>query len=97
MPPSNAEPWHTASMKPEVLYELLVEVEKEDPVEFSGLPFDADDLRRLACLNVSEMLQHRVGEPAEERELIMAATVVRLVLENLVLHARIAILDQEQA
>lgn len=84
-------------MKPEVLYELLVEVEKEDPVEFSGLPFDADDLRRLACLNVSEMLQNRVGEPAEERELIMAATVVRLVLENLVLHARIAILDQEQA
>lgn len=82
-------------MKPEALFELLTEVEKEDPIDFSGLPFDADDLRRLACLNVSEIMTHWADEPAAERELIMAAAVVRLVLENMVLHARIAILNQE--
>lgn len=36
------------------------------------------------------------GEPAADaRELIMAATVVSLVLENMVLNARIAILNRE--
>ncbi|HQR60131.1 MAG TPA: hypothetical protein PLH03_02065 [Methylophilaceae bacterium] len=82
-------------MKPEALLDLLAEVEKEDPIDFSGLPFEADDLRRLACLNVSEMMEHWTGAPAAERELILAATVVRLVLENMVLNARIAILAQE--
>ena len=53
-------------MKPEPLFDLLAEVEKEDPVDFSGLPFDADDLRRLACLNVSEMMEHWVDAPAAE-------------------------------
>lgn len=79
-------------MRPEVLYELLTEVEKGDPLDFTGLPFEPDDLRRLACLNVAEILQHWQGESTEECELIMAATMVRLVLENLVLHARLAIL-----
>ncbi len=83
-------------MKPQVLLELLVEVEKEDPIDFSGLPFDADDLRKLACLNVAEIMDHWTDQPSEDRELIMAATVVRLVLENLVLNARIALLNQEE-
>ncbi len=82
-------------MKPEALFELLVEVEKEDPIDFSGLPFDADDLRRLACLNVLEIMTHWADEPAAERELVMAAAVVRLVLENMVLNTRIAILNQQ--
>ncbi len=83
-------------MKPQVLLELLVEVEKEDPIDFSGLPFDADDLRKLACLNVAEIMDHWTDQPSEDRELIMAATVARLVLENLVLNARIALLNQEE-
>jgi len=82
-------------MKPEVLLELLAEVEKEDPIDFSGLPFDANDLRRLACLNVLELMGHWADAPVEEREMIMAVTMVRLVLENMVLNARIAILNQE--
>jgi hypothetical protein len=84
-------------MKPQSLFDLLAEVEKEDPVDFSGLPFDADDLRRLACLNVSEMMELWSGAPAAERELILAATVVRLVLENMVLNARIAILNGDES
>lgn len=82
-------------MNPETLYELLTEVEKEDPIDFSGLPFNGDDLRKLACLNVAEMLQQSVNQSTQDRELIFAATVVRLVLENMVLHARIGILTQE--
>ena len=81
-------------MKAEALLELLVEVEKEDPIDFSGLPFDANDLRQLACLNVAEMMNSWAHETADARELIMAATMVRLILENMVLNARIAILNQ---
>jgi hypothetical protein len=84
-------------MKPEILLDLLTEVEKEDPIDFSGLPFDADDLRKLAWLNVSELMGKSAEAPIEERELIMAATLVRLVLENMVLNARIAILNQEES
>ena len=81
-------------MKVKALLELLVEVEKEDPIDFSGLPFDANDLRQMACLNVAEMMNEWADETADAREMIMAATMVRLILENMVLNARIAILDQ---
>ncbi|MEZ0233118.1 MAG: hypothetical protein ACAH12_09785 [Methylophilaceae bacterium] len=82
-------------MKPEILLELLEEIEKEDPIDFSGLPFDETDLRQLACLNVVELL-NSLDSDAQSRENIMAATVTRLVLENMVLHARVAILLQDQ-
>jgi hypothetical protein len=83
-------------MKAEQLYELLVEIEREDPMDFSGLPFEAGDLRKLACLNVAEMVQSWGEAPLKEKELIMAATMVRLVLENLVLNARLCLLVRDE-
>ena len=84
-------------MKPEMLLQLLMEVEKEDPIDFSGLPFEEHDLRQLACLNVSELMNSWPADSSTEaRDMIMAATIARLVLENLVLQARISILLQEQ-
>jgi len=83
-------------MKPELLLELLKEVEQEDPIDFSGLPFDEKDLRQLACLNVAEIINNwPQGTSEQDKEMLMAATVVRLVLENMVLQARLAILMQE--
>ncbi|HSH72320.1 MAG TPA: hypothetical protein VK974_04605 [Methylophilaceae bacterium] len=83
-------------MKPELLLELLKEVEQEDPIDFSGLPFDEQDLRQLACLNVAEIVNNWPQDTAQnDKDMLMAATVVRLVLENMVLHARLAILIQE--
>jgi hypothetical protein len=82
-------------MKPEILLELLAEVEKEDPIDFSGLPFAADDLRQLACLDVSELIDNLTDETAVQREIVLATAMVRLVLENLVLNARISLLNQQ--
>jgi len=83
-------------MKPELLLELLKEVEQEDPIDFSGLPFDAQDLRQLACLNVADIVNHWPPDTEQnDKDMLMAATVVRLVLENMVLHARLAILTQD--
>lgn len=83
-------------MHAEQLYALLEEVEREDPIDYTGLPFDADDLRKLACLNVAEMVQGWDRIAIADRELIMAATLVRLVLENMVLNARLCILAREE-
>lgn len=78
-------------LTPESLLTLLAEVEKEDPIEFADLPFDESDLRNLACLHVAEFLQS--GEYAsmsvEDREKVMAASMAKLILENLVLNARL--------
>ncbi|MEO8417619.1 MAG: hypothetical protein ABI475_02715 [Methylophilaceae bacterium] len=83
-------------MKPEMLLELLREVEKEDPIDFSGLPFDETDLRQLACLNVAEIINNWPQDSSQQdKDMLMAATVVRLVLENMVLQSRLAILMQE--
>lgn len=83
-------------MKPEILLELLEEVEREDPIDFSGLPFDPADLRQLACLNVTEIMNSWPAEASmQDRDMIMAATIARLVLENMVLQIRISILTQE--
>lgn len=79
-----------------MLLELLREVEKEDPIDFSGLPFDENDLRQLACLNVAEIINNWPQDSSQQdKDMLMAATVVRLVLENMVLQARLAILMQE--
>ncbi|HSH98158.1 MAG: hypothetical protein ACAH07_03330 [Methylophilaceae bacterium] len=83
-------------MKPELLLELLKELEQEDPIDFSGLPFDENDLRQLACLNVVEIINQLTDAATDEdKELLMAVTVAKLVLENMVLQARLSILLQE--
>lgn len=81
-----------------MLLQLLLEVEKEDPIDFSGLPFEENDLRQLACLNVVEIINNWPQESSQQdRDLLMAATVTRLVLENMVLQARLTILLQDSS
>lgn len=80
-------------MNAEVLLDLLLQIEQEDPIDYTGLPMDADDLRQLACLNVVDILEKMAGDfTAQETYLLMAATTTRLVLENMVLQARLTIL-----
>jgi len=80
-------------LTPESLLALLTEVEKEDPIEFADLPYDEADLRALACLHVAEFLQsgEYTNMSIEDREKVMAATMAKLILENLVLNARLLI------
>jgi hypothetical protein len=88
---------HTGNMTPETLLELMREIEKEDPIDFTGLPFEEDDLRQLACLNVLELMNNWPSDIGREaQDMIMAATIARLVLENMVLQARISFLFQDQ-
>lgn len=83
-------------LTPGSLLALLEEVEKEDPIEFADLPYDEADLRNLACLHVAEFLQS--GEYAdmsvEDREKVMATSMAKLILENMVLNTRLLMAKQ---
>ena len=70
---------------------LLLEIEVEDPIDYADLPFEESGLRRMACCNVTELLASDAysGLDATEREQMVAATITRLVLENMVLNARL--------
>src|SRR5690606_19121748 len=78
-------------MKTEDLFGLLLQIETEDPIDYADLPFDEDNLRELACCNVSELMDSEVFQSLTyaDRELMAAATITKLVLENMVLNARL--------
>ncbi len=78
-------------MNPNTLYHLLLEVESEDPIDYADLPFDEENLRKLACCNIAELIDSEAysGLSGDLREQVMAATMTKLVLENMVLNARL--------
>ena len=79
-------------MKFEDFKELALEVEKEDPVDVTGLPIPLEAYRDLILNNCWEMYQTLWKRlPADEREPAMLAVIAKLVLENFVMHTRIKI------
>ena len=78
-------------MNTEDLFGLLLQIEAEDPIDYADLPFDEDNLRELACCNVSELMDSEAfkGLTYADKELMAAATITKLVLENMVLNARL--------
>lgn len=74
-------------MKVEDLIELVKEIESEDPIDFGMLNISEDDALRLIALDVLGMF----GNPqtSTDKEMIMLATVTKLVLENFVLNLRL--------
>jgi len=78
-------------MTEELLVQLIAEVEKEDPVDFANLPFDEQMLRDLVCKLVSRQLSQMEDAHFSQDEVIVSltASIAKLVLENLVLNARL--------
>lgn len=82
-------------MTEDILMQLMVEVEKEDPIDYANLPFDDAALRQLACRLIAERSSQleASGMPAEAQLATMWASTAKLVLENLVLNARLLTLQ----
>lgn len=82
-------------MTEDMLMQLMVEVEKEDPIDYANLPFDDAALRELACRLVAERSQamESSGLSADAVLATMWASTAKLVLENLVLNARLLTLQ----
>ncbi|MFJ4288794.1 hypothetical protein ACIP1U_03250 [Cupriavidus sp. NPDC089707] len=82
-------------MKEDTLLQLMAEVEKEDPIDYADLPFDDRALRQLACRLIAERSERMEasGMPMEALLATMWASTAKLVLENLVLNARLLTLQ----
>jgi hypothetical protein len=82
-------------MTEDLLMQLMVEVEKEDPIDYANLPFDDASLRKLACRLIAERAQamERAGLSTDALLATMWASTAKLVLENMVLNARLLTLQ----
>ena len=70
----------------EQLAHLAQQVEVDDPIDWGMLEIEEDDAYMLMASNVLEMY---LSEHKHHREMVMLATTVKLVVENLVLNMRL--------
>lgn len=76
-------------IKPEELAALMLEVEKEDPIDFADLPFGEEELRSLVASHLCEMAGAMDKFSTEDKLMTLLAVSAKLVLENLVLHVQL--------
>ncbi|PWF55174.1 hypothetical protein [Massilia glaciei] len=76
-------------IKPEELAAMMLEVEIEDPIDFSDLPFSEDELRLLVASHLCEMAAAMDNFSHEDKLMTLLAVSAKLVLENLVLHVQL--------
>ena len=76
-------------IKPEELAALMLEVEKEDPIDFADLPFREDELRSLVASHLCEMAGAMEKFSTEDKLMTLLAVSAKLVLENLVLNVQL--------
>ena len=74
---------------PKQLKELMMEVEKEDPIDFADLPFEEDELRSLTASHICVMAESLENFSEEDRLITLLAVAAKLVLENMVLHVQL--------
>ena len=74
---------------PEQLQELMMEVEKEDPIDFADLPFEEDALRHLTASHICVMAESLESFTEEDRHITLLAVAAKLVLENMVLNIQL--------
>lgn len=75
----------------EEMYALMLEIEAVDGIDFADLPIDEGHLRKYVLLSVMERENALTASSPDiaERLLIYQLATAKLVLENLVLHARL--------
>lgn len=76
-------------IQPERLAALMLEVEKEDPIDFADLPFRDDELRALVASHLCEMAAAMENFSTEDKVMTLLAVSAKLVLENLVLNIQL--------
>ncbi|WP_091870058.1 hypothetical protein [Massilia yuzhufengensis] len=77
------------SITPQQLSDLMLEVERSDPIDFADLPFPEEALRGLVATHLCEMAASMENFSDEDRLLTLLAVSAKLVLENLVLHVQL--------
>lgn len=82
-------------MTEDMLLQLMVEVEKADPIDYANLPFDDEKLRAVACKLIAERSTELESSGLSQEALLATlwASTAKLVLENIVLNARLLTLQ----
>ncbi|WP_244786935.1 hypothetical protein [Cupriavidus pauculus] len=82
-------------MTEDMLLQLMVEVEMADPIDYANLPFDDEALRALACRLIAERSIELEASGLSQEALVATlwASTAKLVLENIVLNARLLTLQ----
>lgn len=77
---------------------MLAELEQEDPIDYGDLPFGEPELRTLVLSTLVEKHQRLQvsGLCASDVNLTYMLTTALLLLENLVLHARLLLLQGQR-
>jgi hypothetical protein len=82
----------------ETLVDMLREVEADDPIDYADLPFGEQELRRLVMTSLVE--RHHTVEacnmPVSDIHALYLLSTAKLVLENMVLQARLLLLQGQQ-
>lgn len=76
-------------IQPQQLAALMLEVERDDPIDFADLPFAEDALRQLVAAHLCDMAAAMDNFSTEDRLMTLLAVSAKLVLENLVLHLQL--------
>lgn len=73
------------------LARLAREVEEGDPIAWEGLDLDRDTVYDMIASQIAEMVRgyEARGVPRDRQTIILLAAVVKLTVENFVLHQRI--------
>ena len=74
-----------------LLARLAREVEEGDPIAWDGLGLDRDTVYDMIASQIAEMVKgyEARGLSRDRQSLILLATVVKLTVENFVLHQRL--------
>ena len=67
----------------EQIVELAKEIESESPIDFGMLRVDEDAAYNLVA---NQAIEIYLSNPKEQRDMILLATTVRLMVENFVLN-----------
>lgn len=66
---------------------LSKEIETTDPIDWSGLNLDSDNVYRLMATNVLEHLLPKYSEQYYQE--LVISTIIKLLVENFVLNVRL--------
>lgn len=70
----------------EQIAELAEEIEMEDPIDWGMLAIDEKSAYRMMAGNIIEMY---LGLDADQRDMMLLATTVKLTVENFVLNLKL--------
>lgn len=84
---SGAHQIHDMKYTPQEIIDLAKDVEMEDAIDWTSVPVDRDQIYQMLGSQAYELYAGAANDP--EREAILLATVIKLVVENFVLNLQI--------